>query len=78
MIDPKRGAEVAPRHQRGQATGSTGDPRSQRGRKIPDLLIAAAAEELGFVVLHYDADFDLIASITGQPCRWAVPAGSVQ
>ena len=52
--------------------------RSRRGRKIPDLLIAAAAEELGIVVLHYDADFDLIASITGQACRWAVPAGSVQ
>lgn len=35
--------------------------RSQRGRKIPDLLVAAAAEALDVVVLHYDADFDLIA-----------------
>ena len=51
--------------------------RSQRGRKIPDLLIAAAAEELGIAVLHYDADFDLIASVTGQRCQWVVPAGSV-
>ncbi|HTZ26477.1 MAG TPA: PIN domain nuclease [Streptosporangiaceae bacterium] len=51
--------------------------RSQRGRKIPDLLIAAAAEELGIAVLHYDADFDLIASATGQRCQWVVPAGSV-
>ena len=51
--------------------------RSQRGRKIPDLLVAAAAEELGVVVLHYDADFDLIASATGQRCQWVVPAGSV-
>lgn len=51
--------------------------RSQRGRKIPDLLIAAAAEELGIAVLHYDADFDVIASITGQRCQWIVPAGSV-
>jgi len=51
--------------------------RSQRGRKIPDLLIAAAAEELGVAVLHYDADFDLIASVTGQRCQWVVPAGSV-
>lgn len=50
---------------------------SQRGRKIPDLLIAAAAEELGIPVLHYDADFDLIASVTGQLCRWVVPAGSI-
>jgi predicted nucleic acid-binding protein len=52
--------------------------RSQRGRKIPDLLVAAAAEELDLAVLHYDADFDLIASVTGQPCQWVVPAGSVQ
>jgi predicted nucleic acid-binding protein len=51
--------------------------RSQRGRKIPDLLVAAAAEELDAVVLHYDADFDLIASVTGQRCQWVVPAGSV-
>jgi len=52
--------------------------QSQRGRKIPDLLIAAAAEELGVPVLHYDADFDLIATVTGQSCRWVVPAGSVE
>lgn len=52
--------------------------RSQRGRKIPDLLIAAAAEELGIAVLHYDADFDLIASVTGQRCQWVVPSGSVE
>jgi predicted nucleic acid-binding protein len=51
--------------------------RSRRGRKIPDLRIAAAAEQRGLVVLHYDADFDLIASVTGQSCRWVVPSGSV-
>ena len=50
---------------------------SQRGRKIPDLLVAAAAEQAGLTVLHYDADFDLIASATGQLCRWVVPPGSV-
>jgi hypothetical protein len=52
--------------------------RSQRGRKIPDLLVAAAAEELGVAVLHYDADFDLIASVTGQRCQWVVPSGTVE
>lgn len=51
--------------------------RSQRGRKIPDLLIAAAAEAAGLIVLHYDADFDRIAAATGQPCEWIVPAGSI-
>ena len=51
--------------------------RSQRGRKIPDLLVAAAAEELDLTVLHYDADFDRIAAVTGQLCEWVVPAGTV-
>ena len=50
---------------------------SQRGRKIPDLLVAAAAEQAGYTLLHYDADFDLIASVTGQPCQWVVPPGTV-
>jgi predicted nucleic acid-binding protein len=49
--------------------------RSQRGRKIPDLLVAAAGEELGIPVLHYDGDFDLIADITGQMAEWVVRAG---
>ncbi len=52
--------------------------RSQRGRKIPDLLVAAAAEELDISVLHYDADFDLIATVTGQACKWVMPAGTVE
>ena len=51
--------------------------RSQRGRKVSDLLVAAAAEEAGLTVLHYDADFDRISSATGQPCRWVAPAGSI-
>jgi predicted nucleic acid-binding protein len=51
--------------------------RSQRGRKIPDLLVAAAAEAHNLIVLHYDADFDLISTVTRQPCQWVVPAGSV-
>jgi predicted nucleic acid-binding protein len=51
--------------------------RSQRGRKIPDLLIAAAAEDLKLIVLHYEADFDHIARATGQACEWVVPAGTV-
>jgi len=51
--------------------------RSQSGRKIPDLLVAAAAEDANLVVLHYDADFDRIAAVTGQRCEWVVPAGSI-
>lgn len=44
---------------------------------IPDLLIAAAAEEAGLVVLHYDSDFDTIAAVTRQPMEWVVERGSV-
>lgn len=50
--------------------------RHQRGRKVSDLLIAAAAEARDLGVLHYDADFDRIAGVTGQACEWVVPAGS--
>lgn len=52
--------------------------RSQRGRKIPDLLVAAAAESLDLDVLHYDSDFDLIASVTGQRCTWVAPPGTAE
>ena len=45
--------------------------------KRADLLIAAAAESAGVPVLHYDADFDVIAEITVQPTRWIAPRGSL-
>jgi hypothetical protein len=51
--------------------------RSQRDRKVPDLLIAAAAEQDHLVLLHYDSDFDLIAKVTGQRCQWVVPPGTI-
>lgn len=44
---------------------------------IPDLIIAAAAEAARLVVLHYDADFDRIAAVTGQPIEWVVPRESL-
>ncbi|MER7759112.1 PIN domain nuclease [Streptomyces sp. NPDC097619] len=47
-----------------------------RALSWPDLLIAATAERHASVVLHHDGDFDMIASLTGQPVRWVVPAGS--
>ncbi len=51
--------------------------KHQRGRKVPDLLIAATAEAANLTILHYDTDFDLIAEVTGQSCQWIAPAGSV-
>ncbi len=38
-----------------------------RAPSIPDLLIGATAELAGLTVLHIDKDFELIASLTGQP-----------
>lgn len=51
--------------------------RGLRGRKLPDLLVAAVAEHAGLALLHYDADFDLIAQVTQQPCEWIVPRGTI-
>jgi len=48
-----------------------------KGRKVPDLLIAAVAEATSLTVLHYDADFDHIAAVTGQPTQWVVERGSI-
>ena len=45
--------------------------------KRPDLLIAAAAESARMTLLHYDADYDVIAALTGQPTRWIAPRGTV-
>jgi hypothetical protein len=54
---------------------------AQRGQhravSLPDLLIAAAAEAAEIPVVHYDADFDLIAAVTGQTTAWVVPRGMI-
>jgi predicted nucleic acid-binding protein len=47
--------------------------------RIPmdDLLIAAVAEIHGATVWHYDAHFDRIGEVTGQPMEWIAPRGSL-
>lgn len=47
-----------------------------RARSLPDLLIAATAELNRLTVLHYDGDFDVIASLTCRPTEWVVPPGA--
>lgn len=42
-----------------------------------DLLTAAVAARHGLTVAHYDSDYDIIASVTGQSVRWAAPRGSL-
>ena len=58
----------------GRLWAATGRMRSV---PIPDLLVAAVAERNRVTVLHYNADYDTIASITGQPTKWVVERGSV-
>jgi predicted nucleic acid-binding protein len=41
-----------------------------------DLVIAATAEQHGATVLHYDGDYNMIATVTNQPVQWVVPAGT--
>ena len=43
---------------------------------IADLIISAVAERHRVTVLHYDADFDRVAAVTGQSVQWVVPRGS--
>lgn len=52
-------------------------PLHHREVPIPDLLIAAAAELAELPVCHYDAHFELIAEVTGQPMRAIAPLGSL-
>ena len=53
---------------------------SQKGHHrlpIPDLIVAAAAESVDRIVLHYDGHFDRIAAATGQGVEWVVPRGTI-
>lgn len=50
--------------------------RGQHRLPLPDLIIAATAELGGATVLHYDHDYDVIASVTGQPTQWIVERGT--
>lgn len=60
----------------GQALAEKGGSL-HRAPSLPDAIVAVAAERAGLTVLHYDKDFDLIAEVTGQPCEWIAPRGSV-
>jgi predicted nucleic acid-binding protein len=55
------------------ATGSAGSHRV----RVPDAMIAAAAAERGFGVLHYDQHFDRLTSVLGFRNQWVAEAGSI-
>ncbi len=54
-----------------------GERSQHRHFRLPDLIIAATAELNGATVLHYDADYDRIAEVTGQSTEWVAPKGSL-
>ncbi len=55
------------------ARGSAGAHRV----RVPDALVAAAAAERGFGVLHYDRHFDALATVLAFNSQWVAPAGSI-
>jgi predicted nucleic acid-binding protein len=45
-------------------------PGHQRSVRMVDLIVAAVAERHAYPIVHFDADYDRIAGLTGQPTRW--------
>lgn len=48
-----------------------------RSAGVVDLLIAATAFQLDATVLHYDRDFDTVASLYDQATEWVAPPGTL-
>ena len=44
---------------------------------LADVLVAAAAQEAGLGVLHYDHRYDRLADVLAFESRWIAPAGSL-
>jgi hypothetical protein len=64
-------------HQRALEIQAALAARSQhRALSLVDALVAAIAEARQLIVLHYDADFELVAEVTGQDHRWVVARGT--
>lgn len=45
--------------------------------RVADALVAAAASERGFGVLHYDHHFDRLATVLDFSSQWVAPEGSI-
>ncbi len=54
--------------------------RSAGAQRIPiaDYLLAAAAQELGAAVIHYDRDYDTLAEVMTFESVWLAPRGSLR
>lgn len=53
--------------------------RSAGAQRLPivDYMLAAAAQELGAAVLHYDRDYDTLAEVLEFESIWLAPAGTI-
>jgi hypothetical protein len=69
LVDIDNGALDAARAQMGTATIKNTVNEAHRR--------AAGSREATVVVLHYDANFDLIAQATGHPFTWVVAAREI-
>jgi hypothetical protein len=62
----------------GPGTSRSGWPLAGiTGQQAFSISLPAVAEHHGAAILHYDADFEHIAAVTGQPHAWIVPRGSL-
>jgi predicted nucleic acid-binding protein len=82
VIDERRALPEAPitvevMNRALQVAGAMAASGLHRGAKPVDLVIAAAAEAAGLAVLHYDDDYDRIASVTHQSMEWVARAGTL-
>jgi predicted nucleic acid-binding protein len=48
-----------------------------RAISLVDALVAATADSRQLTILHYDADFELVAKLSGQEHEWIVERGTV-
>jgi predicted nucleic acid-binding protein len=55
------------------ARGSDGTHRV----RVPDALIAAAAADCGYGVLHYNEHFDKLATVLNFSSQWVAAPGSI-
>ena len=52
-------------------------PLFHRSVTLSDLITAAAAADAGIGVIHYDADYDVLAEVLPFESRWIAPRGSL-
>jgi predicted nucleic acid-binding protein len=60
-----------------RALGASRELRGERRLPAADYMIAAAAAERGFAVLHYDRHFDPLCRVLGIESIWIAEPGSI-